>query len=101
MTEVCILCGKKISEEDISRHENHCDPDPQGMEEEQTMKSHDEFNALVKSIVELHREHGIMTIDLSDDNGISLLRGYLADAHMLGMRHGVDITRDAQRSAGL
>ncbi|MGW8958371.1 hypothetical protein [Paenibacillus sp. NPDC055715] len=37
------------------------------------MNSHDEFESLLKSIVDQHRKHGLMTIDLSSTSGISSL----------------------------
>ncbi|MBE0342663.1 hypothetical protein E4V51_18235 [Paenibacillus sp. 28ISP30-2] len=56
-----------------------------------------EFDNLLKSILDTHRKHGIMTIDLSRENDVSLLRGYLADAHSLGMHQGAGIAKDAYR----
>ncbi|KJD42337.1 hypothetical protein QD47_28735 [Paenibacillus terrae] len=56
-----------------------------------------EFDNLLKSILDRHRRHGIMTIDLSNDNGIKILREYLADAHSLGMYQGANIAIDAIR----
>ncbi|MGW8958624.1 hypothetical protein [Paenibacillus sp. NPDC055715] len=61
------------------------------------MNSHDAFESLLKSIVDLYRKHGIMTIDLSHDSGISVLRGYLADAHSLGLHQGAGIAKDARK----
>ncbi|MCC3379883.1 hypothetical protein ACFQ5D_09310 [Paenibacillus farraposensis] len=58
--------------------------------------SNNAFDALLKSILDQHRECGVMTIDLSNDSGVSLLRGYLASAHSLGMHVGVRIAKDAR-----
>jgi hypothetical protein len=61
-----------------------------------TMSSRDEFDNLLKSIVELHRKHGVMIIDLPSESGVSLLRGYLADAHSLGLYQGAGIRRNTK-----
>ncbi|MNW33491.1 hypothetical protein D3C74_104540 [compost metagenome] len=57
--------------------------------------NNDAFDALLKSILDTHRKHGIMTIDLFHDSGVSVLRGYLADAHRLGLHQGSGIAKDA------
>ncbi|WP_025685373.1 hypothetical protein [Paenibacillus maysiensis] len=56
-----------------------------------------EFDNLLKSMLDLHRKHGIMTIDLSRENDVSLLRSYLADAHNLGLHQGTRIAKDARK----
>lgn len=59
--------------------------------------SNDAFDTPLKSILDQHHNHGIMTIDLSSDSGISLLRGYLGDAHSLGMRQSAEIFERVQQ----
>ncbi|MGG1673962.1 AsnC family protein [Paenibacillus sp. NRS-1783] len=57
------------------------------------MNSHDQFDSLFKSILDRHKKHGMFTINLYTASGKSLLRGYLADAHSLGLHQGADIAK--------
>ncbi|MDQ0492800.1 hypothetical protein [Paenibacillus brasilensis] len=56
----------------------------------------DEFDALLKSILDRHCKYGLMTLDLTNDDDISILRGHLGAAHGLGMQQSAEIFERVQ-----
>lgn len=58
------------------------------------------LDRLLERIVELHKKHSQMVIDLNDPRGLQTLRMHLADAHDLGLGKGVALVKEMQSNLG-
>ncbi|MGG1639836.1 hypothetical protein ACIFQM_00795 [Paenibacillus sp. NRS-1782] len=58
--------------------------------------SNNALDDLLKSILDRHHKHGLLSLDLTNDDDISILRGHLGAAHSLGMQRSIEIFERVQ-----